>query len=308
VHPSPIYFLGARALAGPDREIFLRRYVFDVSPTTDDRPYFSHFFRWDRALDLFRQLRQEWLPMVEMGYLLNLATLAQSLLAGTGLILLPLAALRRVLGPAPDFARPARFRDVVTTILYFGAIGTGFMLIEMALLPRYTLLLSHPIYSASVVLSTVLVFAGLGSLCVERVRLRQGTRLWVAVGVLWCWVGFHALLGDRLLEAALALSMGYRVGLGVLLLSVLAFFLGWPIPTGLRILYRGFPRLFPWAWGINGCASVVGTVLGKTLALTFGLQTVMFMACGLYGAAALVSRYGFTFDTEDVIRSHTQRG
>jgi spermidine synthase len=345
VQPFPIYFLGAKALAGPDREAFLTGYVFDVSPTTDDRPYFSHFFRWDRALDLFRQLRQEWLPMVEMGYLLTLATLAQSLLAGAGLILLPLAALRRVTGKAfhenghnnvissetrnsvvqmtykispfgrddtrtvkraarvtQDADPPARFREVVTTILYFGAIGAGFMLIEMALLPRYTLLLSHPIYSASVVLSSILVFAGLGSLCVERVRLKQGTRLWVAVGVVWCWVGFHALFGDRLFEAALALSMGYRVGLGVLLLSILAFFLGWPFPTGLRILNRGVPRLVPWAWGINGCASVVGAVLGKTLALTFGLRSVMFIACGLYGAAVLVSRYGFTFPVRDAIR------
>ena len=340
VQPSPIYFLGARALAGPDRDTFLRGYVFDVSPTTDDRPYFSHFFRWDRALDLFRQLRQEWLPMVELGYLLNLATLAQSLLAGAGLILLPLAALRWMTGsafhedgynnvissearnlvvqltceispgvyPARRGGRddtgavkrparaahalspPGRFRNGLASILYFGAIGAGFMLIEMALLPRYTLLLSHPIYSASVVLSTVLVFAGLGSLFMERVRLKQGTRLWVAAGVLWCWVGFHALFGDRLFEAALALSMVYRVGLGVLLLSVLAFFLGWPFPTGLRMLHRGFPALVPWAWGINGCASVVGAVLGKTLALTFGLQSVMFMACGLYGAAVLVFR------------------
>ncbi|MEW6664621.1 MAG: SAM-dependent methyltransferase [Thermodesulfobacteriota bacterium] len=308
VQPTPVYFLGARALAGPDRETFLKGYVFDVSPTTDDRPYFSHFFRWDRAWDLFRQLRQEWLPMVEMGYLLNLATLAQSLAAGTCLILLPLAALRRTGRPAHTQARPARFPEVVTTILYFGAIGAGFILIEMALLPRYTLLLSHPIYSASVVLSSILVFAGFGSLCVERVRLKQGTRLWVAVGVLWCWVGFHALLGDRLFDAALPLPMGHRVGLGILLLSVLAFFLGWPFPTGLRVLYQGIPRLVPWAWGINGCASVVGAVLGKTLALTFGLQSVMFIACGLYGVAMVAFRYGFTFHDQRGIRSRSPVG
>jgi hypothetical protein len=154
-----------------------------------------------------------------------------------------------------------------------------------------------------VVLSTVLVFAGLGSLCLDRVRLNEGVRLWVAAGVLCSWVGFHALFGDRLFEAALALSMGYRAGLAVLLLSALAFFLGWPFPTGLRLLSRSCPHLVPWAWGINGCASVAGAVLGKFLALTFGLQMVMFMACGLYGAAILVSRTGFTFRAEDVISS-----
>jgi hypothetical protein len=152
-----------------------------------------------------------------------------------------------------------------------------------------------------VVLGSILVFAGVGSLSAERVKLKHSTRLRLAAGVLWGWVGFHALFGDRLFETALALPMGYRVGLAVLLLSVLAFFLGWPFPMGLRILHRGFPRLVPWAWGINACASVVRAVLGKTLAMSLGLQGVMLLACALYGAAVLVSRYGFTFPTENVI-------
>ena len=103
----PYYFIGAKALCGPGAESFRRSYVFDVSATTDDRPYFSHFFRWDKAPTLFRQLRREWLPMVEMGYVFILATLVQAAVAGGVLILLPLLFLRWLyrdspnLGPVP---------------------------------------------------------------------------------------------------------------------------------------------------------------------------------------------------------------
>jgi hypothetical protein len=72
--------MGAKALSGPEAESFLRRYVFDVSLTTDDRPFFSRFFQWDKASTLLRQLQREWLPMVEMGYLFILATLVQAVL------------------------------------------------------------------------------------------------------------------------------------------------------------------------------------------------------------------------------------
>jgi hypothetical protein len=70
-------------------------------------------------------------------------------------------------------------------------------------------------------------------------------------------------------------------------MSALAFFLGWPFPTGLRTLSKRFPGLVPWGWGINGCASVVGAVLGKILAVTFGFRVVMVLACMLYLLAAM---------------------
>ena len=80
VQDSPSYFLGASALSGAEAASFLDRYIFDVSATTDDRPYFSHFFRWDRAIGLFQHLRREWFPMIELGYVFILATLVQAVL------------------------------------------------------------------------------------------------------------------------------------------------------------------------------------------------------------------------------------
>ena len=293
IQPSPAYFLGASAICGPDAKSFLDGYVFDVFPTTDDRPYFSHFFRWDKAADLFQHLRREWLPIVELGYLLILATLLQALVAGAMLILLPLAGLRWAGRASAEIDARPKSSDVLSTFIYFGSIGTGFMFLEMALLPKYTLILSHPIYSVSVVLCAILVFAGCGSMSMRRF-MGDGARMpWVPVAIIFCWVGLHVFLGDRLFESAMGWAFGYRLALAVLLLSLLAFFLGWPFPSGLRLLSRKFPGLVPWAWGVNACASVVGAVLGKCLGVTFGFKAVMLMACALYliGIAVFHARF-----------------
>jgi uncharacterized membrane protein len=167
------------------------------------------------------------------------------------------------------------------------------MFLEMALLPRFTLLLSHPVYSAAVVLSSVLVFAGCGSLNVRRFQ-RLGPRfLWIAVVAISIWVVFHAIAGDRLFHTAMGWSLGARVALSVLLISWISFFLGWPFPAGLRVMAWKFPGLVPWAWGINGCASVIGAVLGKCLAVSIGFQLLMFSACLLYFLATVIFQLGF---------------
>jgi spermidine synthase len=293
VHASPLYFMGAKALSGPEAESFLRRYVFDVSLTTDDRPFFSRFFRWDKAPNLLRQLQREWLPMVEMGYFFILATLVQAVLVSGVLILLPLLFLRRVQKRASQTGAVPSVMDVLGTLVYFACIGVAFMFLEMALLPRFTLLLSHPVYSAAVVLSSVLVFAGCGSLSVRRFQ-RLGPRfLWMAVVAISIWVVFHAIAGDRLFHTAMGWSLGARVALSVLLISWLSFFLGWPFPAGLRVMAWKFPGLVPWAWGINGCASVIGAVLGKCLAVSMGFRLLMFSACILYFLATLIFHVGF---------------
>jgi hypothetical protein len=282
IQDSPYYFLGAKALCGSDAEAFFNEYLFDVSATTDDHPYFSHFFRWEKAVVLFQHLKRDWLPMVELGYLFILATLVQAVLASGALILLPLLALRWLHSDSERTRFTPRFVEGFGVLFYFGCIGISFMFLEMALIPKYTLLLSHPVYSAAVVLSTLLVFAGLGSLSVRRFQAKTSWFLWIPVAVIAIWVVFHSLSGELLFNWALGWPLGFRLGFAVLLLSLLAFFLGWPFPSGLLVMSEKFPGLIPWAWGINGCASVIGAVLGKCLAVSIGFNLLMFMACILY--------------------------
>jgi spermidine synthase len=282
IQPRPWYHEGAAALAGPAPEAFLESYVYDVAPRTDDRPYVSRFFRWDRARELFGHLRREWLPRVESGYVFLLATLVQAGAAGAVLILLPLLFLPRK-GENRDEARgPGRFR----TLLYFVFPGLGFMFFEMALIPRFTLLLAHPVYAAAVVLGTVLLFAGLGSLTLPRLGNRGAGIVWAGFAGLALWLGAMILAGDRWIESALSWSGPSRFAAAVGCLAVPSFFMGWPFPLGLREVSRRRPRLAPWAWGVNGCASVMGAVLGKVLAMDLGFRGVLAAGLGLYLLAA----------------------
>jgi spermidine synthase len=278
-------FKAATSLAGPESEHFLRDYLFDVSPTSDDRPYFSHFFRWDKAWALLQQLRKEFLPFVEIGYVLIIATLLQAVVAGGALILLPLMGLPR-LGERSKAGLSSR--AILGTLFYFGSIGFAFMFLELALLPKYILLLSHPIYSTAGVLGAILVFAGCGSLSVRRVKSES---LWVAVTFVCAWVLIQAFLEERLFGWALVWPFGARLGLTVVMVGSLSFFLGWPFPVGLRETSDRFPSLVPWAWGMNGCASVIGAVLGKMISMSVGLRMTMLIAALLYVFAALAFRF-----------------
>jgi len=285
----PYFFEGATALLGREAEAFTERYLFDIGATTDDRPYFSHFFRWKKFPELYRQLKRELVPMLEMGYFFVLATLAQAILASAILILVPLFFLQRFRSTGEARSTPGT-GEVAGTLAYFLSIGVAFMLLEMVLLARYTLLLSHPVYSAAVVLGTILVFAGLGSSCVRKFQGRGSRQLWVSVGVIFVWVVFQVTLGDSLVREAMKGHFLERVLVTVSVLAVPSFFLGWPFPSGLRVTADRFPGLVPWAWGVNGCASVVGAVLGKGLAVSVGFSTVMLVACALYFVALFCYR------------------
>jgi spermidine synthase len=284
IEDQPYHYLAARALISGEADSFLRRYVFDVGPTSDDRPYFSHFFRWNKAVELFQLLRRAWLPFIDMGYIFIIATLVQAFLASGILIFAPLLFVRWVKGgeSLPGVGK------IFGILLYFGSIGLAFMFLELALLPKFTLLLSHPIYAAAVVLSSLLCFAGLGSMSVKRFIGRGTHFLWIGVAGICTWVILDVLIGDQLFMRAISWPLEARVGLAISMIAVLAFFLGWPFPSGLRMTAKALPGLVPWAWGINGCASVNGAVLAKCLSVGTGFRVVMFAACALYLIAAVI--------------------
>ena len=289
VMDQPYYYNGAMALSSAESDSFLRRYLFDLSPTTDDRPYFSHFFRWAKASALFQILRREGLPLIDMGYIFVIATLLQALIASGLLIIMPLFGLKWLRKGGAEL----KARNFLATFIYFGSIGLAFMFLELSLLPKFTLLLSHPIYSAATVLSSILFFAGLGSMSVSRFQKKGGRFLWMVVAVISAWVAFDAVAGGWIFSKAMTWPLAARMALTVSMISIPAFFLGWPFPSGLRMLAKRAPGIVPWAWGINGCASVTGAVLAKCLTVSIGFRLLMIAACALYLLAVLVFQLSF---------------
>jgi hypothetical protein len=222
-----------------------RESLFDVRPATDDRPYFFHFFRWQSAPALLRALGRHSVAVTEWGYIIAVATLAQAALGSAVLIGLP--ALR---------ARP---RGAV--LVYFASIGLGFMLLEITLLQKFVLILGHPLYAAATVLTTMLVLAGAGALRPMR-DARWPAAVIIALGV--------------------AASLPLPGAVMFALLGALSYFLGMMFPTG---LLRVSPQELPWAWGVNGCFSVIGAALAGVLAMEFGFRAVLLAAAALYAIA-----------------------
>ena len=253
-------------LRGPAREDFLARYKFNVRPATDERPYFFHSFRWSALPELLRLRARGGMPLLEWGYLVLVAGLAQALAAALVLILLPLAWFRR--GPS------ARL------IGYFGSIGLGFLFIEIAFMQRLTLFLGHPLYAIAVVLAAFLVFGGLGSGFSARIGERHARLVPIVVAL----VAVIVLLLVRLLP--LGSPDAAKIAMSIALVAPLAFAMGMPFPLGLRGLATDD---VPWAWGINGTASVIASMLATLVAVHFGFSVLVLLAAALYGCAYVAS-------------------
>jgi hypothetical protein len=250
----PWVYEGIRALLGPARDAYLDGYKFDIAPATDQRPYFFNFFKW-RVLPELWSLRKRGGGLVEWGYLVLVATLVQALLAGGLLILAPLAGARR--------AWPAGTGRSMGS--YFFLLGLAFLFVEMAFIQKFILFLSNPLYSVAVVLAGFLVFAGLGSASSGwlAVRLARGRAAAVraAVAGIAAFVLIYLWLLPLIFERFMGLADPARIGISLALIAPLAFFMGMPFPLGLGRLARGAPEFIPWAWGINGFASVVSAAL-----------------------------------------------
>ncbi|MGH6684593.1 MAG: hypothetical protein ACRECA_11870, partial [Pseudolabrys sp.] len=240
-------------------------YVFDTRPLTNNRPYFAAYVKpgdLTRVTDRLELFQDEW------GYLLLWATLGIATIAATVLVAIPV-----VLGWRTIFSRyPGQLR----TILYFACLGLGYIMVEVSLIAKFVLPLGNPTVSASILITGMLVFSGLGSLTSERFLERARVVMpiiFVAIGLLLIGYGF---LIDPILNAIGSLSYGLRLVCCFALIAPPAFLMGFPMSTAMTWLGRlNKNAMFLWAWGINGSFSVIGAAAVPIIATSFGLATVL---------------------------------
>jgi hypothetical protein len=264
-----------------NREAFVAGYRLDIAATTDDRPFFFHTTRLRDQLDvafgrsmLFGNGLSALLTLMGISAVLVVVFILLPLLLGG-----PSTALGAGGRPAPGWGR---------WLLYFGALGAGFMLLEVALLQRFVLLLGHPVYSLTVTLFSLLLGTGLGSLLSRRVpaaqvRTRAITALAAAAGV--------ALLTTValpwIIDAAMPLPLWLRVLVAVGILVPTGVLLGIPLPSGMRLLAARRPEIIPWGWGMNGAFSVVGATVAVFVAMNWGFSATLSIAALVYGVAGV---------------------
>ena len=280
----PYLYEGAVALLGSGAARFLADYKFDVAPATDDRPYFFRFFKWRLLPEVLKERGRALMVLLEGGYLVQAVTLIQALFASAVLILLPLAWLK------PD-RDPRTKLSAWRVAVYFGALGLGFLFFEIAFIQRFTLFLGHPLYAVAVVLVAFLLFAGLGSGAATwlagRVRCLSFGPLPVIAGGIIVLTAAYLVLLPMLFSSLISAPPAIKAMVSVLLIAPLAFQMGMPFPLGLQRVAVQAPSLVPWAWGINGCASVLSAVLAGLLATHLGLIAVLLLAMVLYALAAV---------------------
>jgi hypothetical protein len=289
---EPIFFRAAQAILSNDRKQFYEGYPFNIRPTTDNRPYFFQFLRFDSLVQMVRTVGRSAIPFIEWGYLLLIATLIQAVLAGVVLILIPLFFLKRE--DTSSITHNSRFTNW-QVFVYFLSLGVGFMFIEMSFIQKFLLLLANPTYAVAVVLCAFLLFAGLGSLFSLKLRaigkLRQPP-IAVAIGMLSVIALVYLQLLPPIFHRFLASSDALKIAVSIGLIAPLAFFMGMPFPLGIDRLQRHHPHLIAWAWGINGYASVVSAILATCLAIAFGFNIVILLAVGIYLIGGCVHLWG----------------
>ena len=268
----------ARLVLAPDREQFYAAYRSDIRPTTDDRPFFFHTTKLEHQFD------------VAFGRTMLFGNGLSALLTLLG-ISAALVALF-VIGPLVLTARGAHPRGWLAWLVYFGALGAGFMLIEVSVLQHFVLLLGHPVYSLTVTLFSLLLGTGLGAAWSRRFEAASLRRTGAVGVVLVAGLALAVMaVAAPIITWAVPFPRGLRMTIAVGLLVPLGVALGIPMPTGLRMLSARAPHMVAWAWGMNGALSVLGATLAIFIAMNWGFQMTLLAASGTYlvGLAAFLA-------------------
>jgi len=246
----------------------------DISPPTDNRPF---FFQMGRIGDMFRPARTT--------RVLKEVTDAAHVL-GTMLVIITGFTVLCIVLPLRAAGKRLRNQNAWPHMLYFAAIGMGFMLIEVSQMQRLIIFLGHPTYALSVVLFTLLLSSGLGSYTthgiVKRSLKKEGmVRLGVLVIVL-CAFGIFTQRGLAAFQSAVTPT---RILVGVGILSPLGFLMGMAFPLGMKSASRNQPHLMSWLWGINGATSVCASVLAMVISLYAGISAAFWTGVACYAVA-----------------------
>jgi hypothetical protein len=282
-YQEPLYYRAFQSLLFGDRARFYADYAYDVSPTSDDRPFFFHFFKWSQTPEILQTFGKIWQPFGGSGYFVLVALLILALLASAVLILLPLPFRRRQRGGQKG-GRGELKGTRGRVFAYFAALGLGYLFVEIPLMQHFILFLGHPIYAFAAVLFAILLFSGMGSMVSARLPLPR---------TLICLVGaiiLYPLVLPVVFRLLLGQSLDLRLLVSVLSLAPLGFLMGVPFPKGIEIIGGLAPDLVPWAWGINGCTSVLASVLSAMLAISFGFSRVL-----VGGSAAYLGALGVIY-------------
>jgi spermidine synthase len=275
-------------IARNDPYAFAKQYPYNVAPVNDNAPFFFFTLKLDQVLhreDLSQGI--DW--KVNLGVVVLAMVLVISFVAVLAFLVIPLA------------VRGGRGHERPVRLLYFVAVGLGYILVEIAFIQRFVLFLGHPTYALTVVVFLLLLSSGAGSLA-SRKWLAHTKRAWLPLVFITCTLLLYVFVLPGLLNALVGLPFEVKLLVSAVLLAPLGFAMGMPFPTGLRALASTPLPEFPaagksefqqnaveWAWAMNAGSSVLGSVLAMVIAIQFGLNVTLACGAGAYLMAILLS-------------------
>lgn len=256
-------------LLSPQRAGFYQDYDFNIKPATDNKPYFSQYIKWNSLRRVAGFFGNRSLPFFELGYILVVVTFFQIFIASFLLILLPL------------FKIGWRGKNKWEVFLYFSGIGLGYMFVEMVFIQRFILYFGSPVYAAAAVITALLIFSGIGSNASNFFSSRQNRMLLIFMLIVLILLLYSFLL-TPVLRQTIHLPVVVKLLIVLTVIAPAAFLMGMPFPSGLSRLLTHNEAVVPWAWGINGCVSVISTALATIVSVEMGFTWVMLLAAFAY--------------------------
>jgi hypothetical protein len=272
-HFEKINQLAAAYKSGNEKDFF-RKYLLDVAPQSDRRPFPGRFLKWTKLKLLYESLGSRLYVLLMSGEIVVAVVFIEALIVTVCLLFIPLVLITRKI-QKPTFCQ----------IIYFFGVGTGFMFVELYFIKYFILLVGDPVISFTLVVSAMLIFTSLGGLWVQnKTRYNIRSSLLVLIGVLILMaVGFE-LLAVYILRASTAL----RYLMAFLFLFPAGFLMGLPFPLGMRYILNS-PVQRAYAWSVNGCASVLTSIVAAQIAISFGIPFIITCAVFAYFLAFLAT-------------------
>jgi len=296
--PSNVF---TQMIEAPDPAALWATFATNVEPTRDNNPFFFNSVRLANLSNVIEGTTGEW-QKTNLGTSILFALFEITSVLVLLFIIGPLVLVR-------GRALATGLGTKLAYLLYFGCLGAGFIIVEVAMIQKFILFLGHPVYALAVVLFSVLAFSAIGSYLSGRVSPERLTpALMKLLLILVALVVVYIVALPPIFYGLVGLAREIRIVLAVVLMAPLAMVMGMPMPIGIRLLARNAPEIIPWAWGVNGATSVMGSVAALVIAIMTGFNQALMIGAGLYLLALfLITRPRASAQTEYVLERKVEQ-
>ncbi len=270
----------------------IKKFPMNLTPASDDKPYFEHMTNFSdlsftNIKEAFSQKDRAVISMVQKPVAEStlVVLLLQAVIFSLAFILLPIYIKFRK-NPELGNIKKGKY------ILYFSALGLGYIMIEICLIQKFTLFLGEPVYTLLTVISTMLIFSGIGSMLSDRVLKLFKNKIipvFVIIALLTIIIG---IINPIIFEALVRASIMMRVLISAVIIAIPSFFMGIPFPYGVKHIHGNDDTakyLTAFSWGVNGFFSVLGSILVVMLSMSYGFRVVFIISAVMYLIAMITS-------------------